>query len=57
MMANYTIDGLVWSSSKFFYLFNWRLQNTVSLYGYDYEDRLHKANSLCIGMWKIKNKK
>jgi hypothetical protein len=56
MEANYTIDGLVWSSSKFFYLYNWRFQNTISLFGTADKSESFRNSNYCVGVWKIKNK-
>ena len=57
MRKDYAIDGVVWSSSNFFYLYNWKMQNIISLFGTSDETESFRNNTNCVGMWKIKNKK
>ena len=54
MRKDYAIDGLVWDSSNFFYLYNWKMQNIISLFGTSDETESFRNNTNCVGMWKIK---
>jgi len=52
MKPGYTIKGMTSKTDKFFYLFNFKPFNEISIFGFHSERRF--SSDYLVGVWKIK---
>jgi len=55
MKTGYKITGSIWSTSKYFYVYNFPSLNELFLAGFLDKNKKTSVYNECVGVWKIKN--